>query len=84
MNTAEQSSRDERTVGGLPRLYTSRQVASALGISRERVTQLVREGTLGAVRFGPRGRYRFHPGAIDELLERAHHAGEAAEPNVEA
>ena len=70
MNTAEKSSRQQQTAGELPRLYTSRQVASALGISRERVAQLARTHELKAIRFGKRGRYRFRPEDIDAYLER--------------
>jgi excisionase family DNA binding protein len=63
----------DRTPAGLPRLYTSRQVAEALGISRERVTQLVRDGKLAAVRFGPRGRYRFPTTTVERLIADATH-----------
>jgi excisionase family DNA binding protein len=60
-------SRDERTI----RLLTSAEVADVLSVSRERVTQLVREGRLGAIRLGPRGRYRFHPDTISRLVAEA-------------
>lgn len=54
----------------LVRLLTAEEVADALGVSKERVWQLTREGKLPAVRLGGRT-YRYHPArtaaAIAEL-----------------
>jgi excisionase family DNA binding protein len=54
----------------LVRLMTAAEVADALGVSKERVWQLTREGKLPAVRLGGRT-YRYHPArtsaAIAEL-----------------
>lgn len=47
----------------LVRLLTADEVADALGVTKERVWQLTREGKLPAVRLGGRT-YRYHPATV--------------------
>jgi len=51
-----------------PRLLTSGQVAEILGVSRERVQILARQGTLTPIRFGPKGRLRFRVEDVERLI----------------
>lgn len=52
----------------LVRLLTAGEVADALGVTKDRVWQLTREGKLPAVRLGGRT-YRYHPARLAAAIE---------------
>ena len=47
------------TVTALPKLLTLQEVSAALRVTDGQVRELVRRGSLTAIRLHPRGRYRF-------------------------
>lgn len=51
-----------------PRLYTLTQVSRMLGLHRTTVLELVAEGRLRSVRFGPRGWHRFAVEDVERLI----------------
>jgi excisionase family DNA binding protein len=53
----------------LTRLLTAAEVADALGVSKERVWELTREGKIPAVRLGGRT-YRYHPARVTSAVEQ--------------
>jgi excisionase family DNA binding protein len=53
------------TTATLPRLYRASEVAAILGISPDRVRELVAEGKLPSVRFGSAGWHRIPAEAVD-------------------
>jgi excisionase family DNA binding protein len=61
----------------IPRLLTSTEVAAILRVSQRRVTQLVGEGVLDAVRFHATARYRFRVEDVERLIRPRSVRGEA-------
>jgi excisionase family DNA binding protein len=52
-----------------PELLSSPQAAELLGVAERMVRELAEKGELAYVRFGERGRYRFRPEDVEQLLE---------------
>jgi excisionase family DNA binding protein len=55
-------------VAAAPRLYRLAEVADILGVSKERVRELVASGELPSVRFGGTGWHRFRPEDVERLI----------------
>jgi excisionase family DNA binding protein len=51
-----------------PRLYRASEVARLLGVSKERVRELVATGELRSVRLGGTGWHRFRPDDIERII----------------
>jgi excisionase family DNA binding protein len=66
---------ERMTVATAPRLYRASEVARLLGVSKERVRELVATGELRSVRFGGTGWHRFRPEDVERLI-----AGEEPAP----
>jgi excisionase family DNA binding protein len=58
-----------------PRLYRLSEVATILGVSADRVRELVRDGDLPSVRLGGQGWHRFRAEDVERLI-----AGEEKTP----
>lgn len=56
------------TAATAPRLYRLSDVAELLGVSRERVRELVANGELPSVRFGGTGWHRFRVEDVERLI----------------
>jgi excisionase family DNA binding protein len=51
-----------------PRLYRLSEVATMLGVSADRVRELVRDGDLPSVRLGGQGWHRFRAEDVEALI----------------
>jgi excisionase family DNA binding protein len=51
-----------------PRLYRLSEVATILGVSADRVRELVRDGDLPSVRLGGQGWHRIPAEAVERLI----------------
>lgn len=51
-----------------PRLLRASEVAAMLGVSIERVRELVRDGQLSSVRLGDQGWHRFRAEDVEALI----------------
>jgi excisionase family DNA binding protein len=56
------------TTAVAPRLYRASEVAKILGVSKDKVHELVAEGVLEPIRLGGRGWYRFRVEDVERLI----------------
>jgi excisionase family DNA binding protein len=56
------------TIATAPRLYRASEVARLLGVSPERVRELVTTGELKSVRLGENGWHRFRAEDVERLI----------------
>jgi excisionase family DNA binding protein len=56
------------TIATTPRLYRASEVARILGVSPERVRELVASGDLPSIRLGGQGWHRFRAEDVERLI----------------
>jgi excisionase family DNA binding protein len=56
------------TIASAPRLYRASEVAHILGVSPERVRELVASGDLPSIRLGGQGWHRFRAEDVERLI----------------
>jgi excisionase family DNA binding protein len=59
---------ERMTIATDPRLYRASEVARILGVTPERVRELVATGELRSVRLGGSGWHRFRPKDVERLI----------------
>jgi excisionase family DNA binding protein len=59
---------EQMPIAAEPRLYRAREVARILGVTPERVRELVAAGELQSIRLGGQGWHRFRADDVERLI----------------